>query len=442
MTFFVGNKEYFPGISSIAYEGKESSNPLAFKFYDRSKQLLGKTLEEHLRFAVCYWHSFCGTGSDPFGPGTRVFPWDGHASLMDRAKGRLDAAFEFITKLGVPFYCFHDRDMAPPGATVRESEENLKVLVSLARERQQSTGVRLLWGTANLFSDPRYMNGAATNPDFRVVTHAAAQVKCALDATVELGGKNYVFWGGREGYCSLLNTDMQRELDNLGQFLRLARDYGRSNGFTGTFLIEPKPMEPSKHQYDFDAATVIGFLRAQGLDKDFKLNIEANHATLAGHSFSHDLQVSADAGLLGSIDANRGDPQNGWDTDQFPTDLYQTAQAMYVVLRSGGFVTGGLNFDAKIRRNSTDAEDLFIAHIGGMDAFARGLEVAAALIERSPLVRMLEARYESFQQGDGLRFSRGELTLEHLAKLAHNHEYLPLISGKQELIENIINQYL
>jgi xylose isomerase len=442
MSPFIGNREYFPGIASIPFEGKESKNPLSFKFYDRKKRVLGKSLEEHLRFAVCYWHSFCGTGSDPFGSGTRVFPWETHADPMDKAKGRLDAAFEFFTKLGVPFYCFHDRDMAPAGSTVCESEKNLNQLVALAKERQKASGVQLLWGTANLFSDPRYMNGAATNPDFRVLTHAAAQVKCAIDATVELGGENYVFWGGREGYTALLNTDMKRELDNMGQFLRLARDYGRKHGFKGTYLIEPKPMEPSKHQYDFDAATVIGFLRAQGLDKDFKLNIEANHATLAGHTFSHELQVAADAGLLGSVDANRGDPQNGWDTDQFPTDVYQTTEAMMVVLGAGGLKTGGLNFDAKIRRNSSDAEDLFLAHIGGMDAFARGLEVAARLIENSPISAMRSARYRSFEEGDGLRFSQGELALNDLAVLAEKHENLPLISGKQELIENIVNQYL
>jgi len=442
MSPFIGNKEYFPGISSIPYEGKSSKNPLAFKFYDKGKRVLGKTLEEHLRFAVCYWHSFCGGGSDPFGDDTRVFPWASYPTALDKAKGKLDAAFEFFTKLGVPYYCFHDRDIAPAGDTVAESERNLKTLVTLAKERQATTGVKLLWGTANLFSHPRYMNGAATNPDFRVVTHAAAQVKAAIDATIELGGQNYVFWGGREGYTMLLNTDMKRELDNMGQFLRLARDYGRSSGFKGTFLIEPKPMEPSKHQYDVDAATVIGFLRAQGLDKDFKLNIEANHATLAGHSFSHDLQVAADAGLLGSVDANRGDPQNGWDTDQFPTDLYQTTEAMMIILQAGGFASGGLNFDAKVRRNSTDPEDLFIAHIGGMDAFARGLEVAAKLIEDGPITSMRTNRYRSFQEGDGLRYSQGELNLKELARMAEANENLPALSGKQELIENIINQYL
>ena len=442
MSYFIGEKEFFPGIPAIAYEGRDSSNPLSFKFYDPGKRVLGKTMAEHLRFAVAYWHTFCAGGADQFGDGTRVFPWDSAPTPLDRARQKLDAAFEFFTKLGVSFYCFHDRDIAPAGATVGESEKNLQALVALAKERQQATGVGLLWGTANLFSHPRYMNGAATSPDFRVVTHAAAQVKAAIDATVALGGQGYVFWGGREGYTTLLNTDMKRELENMARFLALARDYGRKNGFTGTFYIEPKPMEPSKHQYDFDAATVIGFLRAHGLDKDFKLNIEANHATLAGHSFSHELQVAADAGLLGSIDANRGDPQNGWDTDQFPTDLYQAAEAMAIVLRAGGFTTGGLNFDAHVRRNSTDAEDLFLAHIGGMDTFARGLEIAARLLEESPLKDLTAKRYASFSEGDGLRFSRGELTLADLAALAATHEDVPRTSGKQELIENVINQYL
>ncbi len=399
MSYFVGAKEHFPGIGRIAFEGRSSQNPLSFKFYEPGRLVRGKTMREHLRFAVAYWHSFCGTGSDPFGPGTLVFPWDAAATPMDRARHRLDAVFEFATKIGLEFYCFHDRDMAPEGATVGESERNLQTLVALAKERQQATGVKLLWGTANLFSDPRYMNGAATNPDFRVVTHAAAQVKAAIDATIALGGSGYVFWGGREGYTSLLNTDMKRELENLARFLAMARDYGRKAGFTGAFFIEPKPMEPSKHQYDFDAATVIGFLRAHGLDGDFMLNIEANHATLAGHSFSHELQVAADAGLLGSIDANRGDAQNGWDTDQFPTDLYQATEAMMIVLQAGGLTRGGLNFDAKVRRNSTDPEDLFLAHIGGMDAFARGLEIAAKLLDESPLKDLKARRYASFTGG-------------------------------------------
>ena len=443
MSKFIGNREYFPRIDTIAYEGPDSSNPLAFKFYDKDKIVAGKSLKEHLRFAVCYWHSFCGTGSDPFGSNrTRPMPWEERSDALDRAKDRLDAAFEFFTKLGVPYYCFHDRDLAPAGDTVGQSEKNLQVLVGLAKERQQATGVKLLWGTANVFSDPRYMNGAATNPEFDVLTHAAAQVKAAIDATVELGGENYVFWGGREGYGSLMNTDIKREVEHLGRFLSLARDYARLAGFSGTFLVEPKPMEPTKHQYDFDAATVIGFLKAHGLERDFKLNIEANHATLAGHSFSHELTIAANAGLLGSIDANRGDPQNGWDTDQFPTDLYQAAEAMMIVLEAGGLGRGGLNFDAKLRRNSTDLEDLFLAHIGGMDTFARGLLVAERILRQSPLPAMKNERYRSFDQGEGLRFCRGELTLEDLARLAAQRENLPLVSGKQELIENIFNQYL
>jgi xylose isomerase len=441
MSHFVGAKEHFPGIGKVKFEGPKSNNPLAFKFYDENQVVAGKTMRDHLRFAVCYWHSFCGAGADPFGMGTRTFSWDGHGGPLEDAKARLDAAFEFFTKLGVPYYCFHDRDMSPAGATVRESLSNLKVLVELAKERQKATGVKLLWGTANLFSDPRFMNGAMTNPHFDIVTHAAAQVKAAIDATIELGGENYVFWGGREGYTALLNTNMKRELDNMGRFLTMARDYGRAHGFKGTFLIEPKPMEPSKHQYDVDSATVIGFLREHGLAGDFKLNIEANHATLSGHTFTHDLQVASDAGLLGSIDANRGDPQNGWDTDQFPTDLYQTTEAMMVVLRQGGLGSGGLNFDAKVRRNSTDPEDLFIAHIGGMDAFARGLSVAARILSDSPLDAMVKERYRSFDEGNGLKFREGKMDLAELAKLAETAEP-KRISGKTELIENMINQYL
>jgi xylose isomerase len=440
--FFVGGKEYYPGIGKIPYEGRDSDNPLAFKFYNPEKLVGGKTMKEHLRFSVAYWHSFCNVLDDPFGPGTRIFPWAGAGSPMDQAKAKLDAAFEFITKIGAPYYCFHDRDLAPEGASVAESEKNLQTLVALAKERQKATGVKLLWGTANLFSHPRFMNGAATNPDFQVLTYAAAQVKAELEATKELGGENYVFWGGREGYFSLLNTDTKREVEHMARFLSLARDYGRKIGFTGTFLIEPKPMEPTKHQYDFDASTVIGFLRNFGLDKDFKLNLEANHATLAGHSFGHDLQMAADAGLLGSIDANRGDPQNGWDTDQFPVSVYDTAEVMMVLLQAGGFTTGGFNFDAKIRRSSTDAEDLFLAHIGGMDAFAMGLEVAYRLINDAKLPEMKRARYASFDSGDGAAFEKGTLTLAALAELAKKGGEPRQISGKQELYENIVNRYV
>ncbi|MBN2528967.1 MAG: xylose isomerase [Deltaproteobacteria bacterium] len=442
MAYYKGKKEHFAGIGKIPFEGRDSDNPLAYKFYDENKVVAGKTMKEHLRFAVAYWHSFCGTGADPFGAGTRDFSWECHSSAMDNAMEKLDAAFEFITKLGIPYYCFHDRDISPAGDSRAESEANLKKIVAAAKERQDSTGVKLLWGTANLFSHPKFMNGASTNPQFDVVAAAGAQIKAAIDATVALGGENYVFWGGREGYTCLLNTDMKRELAHMGRFLQMCRDYARSVGFNGVFLIEPKPMEPSKHQYDVDAATVIGFLKEHGLEKDFKLNIEANHATLASHSFTHELQTAADAGMLGSIDANRGDEQNGWDTDQFPTNIYQTAEAMMVVLENGGLGSGGLNFDAKVRRNSTDAEDLFLAHIGGMDAFARGLEIADKLLTESALPKMKADRYASWNDGNGQTFEKGEMDLKALAELAPATEEMTLVSGKQELLENIINQYL
>ena len=441
-TVLIGNRTYFPGIAAIRYEGPESDNPLSFKTYDPERVVAGKTMEAHLRFAVCFWHTFHGNGADPFGPGTRFYPWAEQRDPMSQAIDRLDAAFEFFSKLGVPFYCFHDRDLAPEGAGIAASEANLEAMVSRAEERQEASGVRLLWGTANLFSHPRYMNGAATNPDFAVLAHAGAQVKAALDATVALGGANYVFWGGREGYSSLFNTDTEKELAHFARFLEMARDYGRSIGFEGTFLVEPKPMEPMYHQYDFDAQTVIGFLRRHGLDGDFKLNIEANHATLAGHSFAHDLRMSADAGLLGSIDANRGNPQNGWDTDQFPTDLYDCVHAMMIVLEQGGFVTGGLNFDAKLRRESTDPEDLFLAHIGGMDSFARGLLVAERVLADPRYRAIRETRYASFEVGEGARFTEGQLTLTDLRDHAARHGEPEQISGKQELIENLINDHL
>ncbi|MBB3843431.1 xylose isomerase [Xanthomonas arboricola] len=440
-TVYIGAKEYFPGIGKIGFEGRDSDNPLAFKVYDANKQIGDKTMAEHLRFAVAYWHSFCGNGADPFGPGTRAYPWDIGNTALNRAEAKADAAFEFFTKLGVPYYCFHDIDLSPDADDIGEYQSNLKHMVGIAKQRQADTGIKLLWGTANLFSHPRYMNGASTNPDFNVVARAAVQVKAAIDATVELGGENYVFWGGREGYACLHNTQMKREQDNMARFLTLARDYGRAIGFTGNFLIEPKPMEPMKHQYDFDSATVIGFLRQHGLDQDFKLNIEANHATLSGHSFEHDLQVASDAGLLGSIDANRGNPQNGWDTDQFPTDLYDTVGAMLVVLRQGGLAPGGLNFDAKVRRESSDPQDLFLAHIGGMDAFARGLEVANALLTSSPLEQWRAERYASFDSGAGADFANGSSTLVDLAKYAAGNEPKQL-SGRQEAYENLINQYL
>lgn len=441
-TVFKGNKEYFPGIDQISYEGPESDNPLAFKAYDPNREVRGKTMEEHLRFAVCYWHTFCATGADPFGPGTRNHPWATAEEPQERAFERIDAAFEFFTKLNVPYYCFHDFDLAWEGKSVAESEANMQIMVAAAKERQADTGMKLLWGTANLFSHPRYMNGASTNPSFAVVARAGAQLKAAIDATIELGGENYVFWGGREGYVCLQNTDTKREVEHFARFLEMARDYARANGFEGTFLIEPKPMEPMKHQYDFDCQTVIGFLRFHGLAGDFKLNIEANHATLAGHTFAHDLRMAADAGLLGSIDANRGDPQNGWDTDQFPLDLYDCVHGMMVVLNAGGLGSGGLNFDAKIRRESTDLEDMFIAHIGGMDSFARGLLIADRVLNDSRINDLHYGRYASFDSGDGKRFEDGELDLRALRDIAAAAGEPKQLSGKQELLENLINDYI
>ncbi len=439
---FIGDREYFKGISKIQFEGGESDNPLAFKFYDENKMIGGKTMADHLRFAACYWHTFCAKGADPFGPDTQNFEWDNASGPIAAATQKMDAAFEFFTKLGVPYYCFHDIDMSPEGPNVIQYEKNLQTMVTKAKERQDASGMKLLWGTANVFSNPRYMNGASTNPNFDVVAYAGTQVKNALDATIALGGENYVFWGGREGYMSLLNSNTKREQDHMATFLTAARDYGRANGFKGTFLIEPKPMEPTKHQYDFDAQTVIGFLRHHGLDGDFKLNIEANHATLAGHSFAHDLQMAANEGLLGSIDANRGDPQNGWDTDQFPTDLNDTVSAMMVVLEAGGLGSGGLNFDAKVRRESTNMEDIFIGHIGGMDSFAFGLEVAHSIQENSLIPTMKKDRYSSFDSGNGAQFEAGKLGLESLRDIAvTNGEPTPL-SGRQELYENIFNQYV
>jgi xylose isomerase len=441
-TLFIGETEFFPAIGRIEYEGPDSDNPLSFKAYDPERVVAGKSMEEHLRFAVCYWHTFCADGGDPFGPGTRVLPWKSGTDAMQIARNKMDAAFEFFTKLNVPFYCFHDRDMAPEGSSVAESEFNLSTLVSLAKERQQATGMQLLWGTANLFSHPRYMNGGATNPNFTVVAHAGAQVKAALDATVALGGQNYVFWGGREGYSCLFNTDTRKELEHFARFLSMARDYGRSIGFEGTFLIEPKPMEPMYHQYDVDAQTVIGFLRHHNLDRDFKLNIEANHATLAGHSSAHDLQMAVDAGMLGSVDANRGNPQNGWDTDQFPMDMYDCVQNMMIVLRAGGLGSGGFNFDAKVRRESTDLADLFLGHIGGMDAYARALIIADRIIGDGKLDDFRASRYVSFEQPDGQRFEAGGMSLVELRDLAQGNPEPVQESGKQEWVENLMNDYM
>ncbi|MBG0859315.1 MAG: xylose isomerase [Bacteroidales bacterium] len=438
---YKGKKEYYPGIGKIKFEGNKSKNPLAFKWYNPEQVLSGKKMKDHLRFAIAFWHSFCGDGGDPFGSPTHAFPWHNVTNHDDQARMKLDAAFEFFTKIGSGFYCFHDVDVVGNGS-VAEIEKRLDKIVPVMKKMQQQTGVKLLWGTANLFSHPRYMNGAATNPDFAVVVNVAAQLKNAIDATIELGGVNYVFWGGREGYMSLHNTDMKREVDHMAMMLTLARDYGRKKGFKGTFLIEPKPMEPSKHQYDYDAATVIGFLRNYGLDKDFKLNVEVNHATLAGHSFAHDLQVAADAGMLGSIDANKGDYQNGWDTDEFPTNVYEVAEAMMVILRAGGFTNGGINFDAKIRRNSSDIEDLFIAHISGMDTFARALLIADKVLKESDYLKMRKKRYASFDKGPGKDFEKGRLTLEQLKAIALKNGEPRTISGKQELYEQLINMYL
>ena len=442
MDYLIGNKEFFPGIARIKYEGKESNNPLSFKYYDENKVIEGKTLKEHLRFAMAYWHTLLGTGGDPFGPGTKEFQWNLKSDPIDQARERMDAAFEFTSKMGIPFYCFHDYDLVAEGESIQESEKRLDRIVQYAKQKQKDSGIRLLWGTANLFSHPRYMNGAATNPDFNVITWSGVQVKNALDATIELGGQNYVFWGGREGYMSLLNTNMKREIEHLAQFLHLAKDYARRNGFTGTFLIEPKPMEPTKHQYDYDTATVIGFLRHFGLDKDFKLNIEVNHATLAGHTFQHEVQLAADAGLFGSIDANRGDYQNGWDTDQFPINLYELVESMLVIIEAGGFTQGGINFDARARRNSTDLEDIFIAHIAGMDAFARAFIIAHNILQKSDYLKMRKERYSSFNTGDGAKYEKGLLKLEDLHALAVKNGEPAQISGKQELYEAILNQYI
>ena len=438
----LGDREYFKGIDRIPYEGRESDNPLAFKYYDPEKVVAGKPMREHFKFAVAYWHTFCGTGGDPFGPGTKQFPWDAFSNPLEAAVAKADAAFEFITKMGFGYYCFHDFDLVAEAPTLAESERRIQHMVGYLKQKQEASGVRLLWGTANCFSHPRYMNGAASNPDFQVVAHAGAQVKIALDATMELGGENYVFWGGREGYMSLLNTRMKLEQDHIGRFLNMAKDYARNQGFTGTFFIEPKPMEPTKHQYDFDAATSINSIRQYGLEKDFKLNIEVNHATLAQHTFQHELQVAADAGMLGSIDANRGDYQNGWDTDQFPNNILEVTEAMLVLLQSGGLQGGGVNFDAKTRRNSTDLEDIFHAHIGGADTFARALLAADAILTHSPYSRMLSDRYASFRNGKGKEFSQGKLSLEDLYSMAKDAPEPAQISGKQELFENILNQYI
>ena len=432
---------YFPKVKKIPYLGPESKEMMAFTHYDENRVVLGKTMKEHFRFAVSYWHSFNGTGADPFGTGTRILPWNKGRDAYKRAKNKMDAAFEFIGKLGIPFYCFHDVDLIDEGATIAEYEKRMKFITDYALKKQKETGIQLLWGTANLFSHPRYMNGASTNPDFNVVAYAGTQVKACIDATIKLGGQNYVFWGGREGYMSLLNTDMKREKEHLATFLKMARDYGRKKGFKGTFLIEPKPMEPSKHQYDFDAATCISFLQEHDLMSDFKLNIEVNHATLASHTFEHELQVSADSGVLGSIDANRGDYQNGWDTDQFPIDLFELVQAMLVIAQNG-LGTGGVNFDAKVRRNSTDMADMFVAHIAGMDVFARALLITEDLLNNSDFTKMRKERYASFDKGNGAKFEQGKMTLDTLRRHALKNGEPDQISGQQEIYERLINMYI
>ena len=435
-------KVYFPSVEKIKFEGKESKNPLAFRYYDAKKVVYGKTMEEWFKFSMAWWHTLCAEGGDPFGGGTQVHPWVGAADALQAAKDKMDAGFEFMTKIGIEYYCFHDLDLVSEGSSIEEYEANLKAIVAYAKEKQAATGIKLMWGTANVFSPARYMNGASTNPDFDSAARAMLQIKNSIDATIELGGKAYVFWGGREGYMSLLNTNMKREKQHMGTMLQMARDYGRAKGFKGVFLIEPKPMEPMKHQYDVDTETVIGFLKQFGLENDFKINIEVNHATLAGHTFEHELQCAVDNGMLGAIDANRGDVQNGWDTDQFPVDIFELTQAMIVVLQGGGMQGGGTNFDAKIRRNSTDNEDLFIAHVGAMDIMARALEAAAAILEESPYKKMVADRYASYDAGKGKEFEEGKLTFEDVYAYAKANGEPKQISGKQELYEAIVNMYI
>ncbi len=437
----MANKEYFPEIGKIKFEGKDSKNPLAFHYYNPDQVVCGKPMKDWLKFAMAWWHTLCAEGGDQFGGPTKSFPWNDAECPICKAKQKVDAGFEIMQKLGIGYYCFHDTDLVDEAATIEEYEANLKEIVAYLKEKQAQTGIKLLWGTANVFGHKRYMNGASTNPDFDVAARAMVQIKNAMDATMALGGECYVFWGGREGYMSLLNTDMKREKQHMATMLGMARDYARAKGFKGTFLIEPKPMEPTKHQYDADTETVIGFLRANGLDKDFKVNIEVNHATLAGHTFEHELQCAADAGLLGSIDANRGDYQNGWDTDQFPIDLYELTQAMMVILKNGGLV-GGTNFDAKTRRNSTDLDDIIIAHVSGMDIMARALLVAADVLTKSELPKMLKERYASFDSGKGKEFEEGKLTLEQVVEYAKTKGEPKATSGKQELYETIVNMYI
>ena len=438
----MATKVYFPSVEKIKFEGKESKNPLAFRYYDAEKVVYGKTMKEWFKFSMAWWHTLCADGGDPFGGQTQKHPWVGAADALQAAKDKMDAGFEFMQKAGIEYYCFHDIDLVSEGGSIEEYEANLKAIVAYAKQKQAETGIKLMWGTANVFSHARYMNGASTNPNFDAAARAMVQIKNAMDATIELGGKAYVFWGGREGYMSLLNTNMKREKQHMGMMLTKARDYARAKGFKGVFLIEPKPMEPMKHQYDVDTETVIGFLKEFGLENDFKINIEVNHATLAGHTFEHELQCAVDAGMLGAIDANRGDVQNGWDTDQFPVDIYELTQAMLVILQGGGMQGGGTNFDAKIRRNSTDNEDLFIAHIAAMDVMARALETAAEILEKSPYKKMVSDRYASYDSGKGKEFEEGKLSFEDCVAYAKSKGEPKQISGKQELYEAIVNMYI
>ncbi len=434
--------EYFPGIKEVKYEGPDSKNPLAFKHYNPSEKVMGKTMANHLRFAVCYWHTFKGLGGDPFGPGTMIREYNNSNDPMQVAEMTLDAAFEFFTKLGVQYWCFHDRDIAPEADTLAETNQRLDRIVSLAKKKQKETGMKLLWGTTNMFSHRRFLAGASTNPSPAIFAYAASQVKKAMEVTQELGGEGYVFWGGREGYDTLLNTDLQRELDHLGLFMNMAVDYKKKIGFKGQFYIEPKPKEPTKHQYDFDAGNCHAFLQKYGLMDHFKMNIESNHATLAGHTFHHELAYCAANGILGSVDANRGDLLLGWDTDQFPTDIYETALAMYIILKSGGFTTGGLNFDAKVRRQSIDPMDLFHAHIGSMDAFARGLKIAAKLLKDKVLDKFIQQRYSGWGKDLGKKIENKKVGFTELEEYTLKNGEPEVQSGRQEMLENLLNDYI
>lgn len=440
----MANKEYFPGIGKIKFEGTDSYNPLAYRYYDADRIVLGKPMKEWLKFAMAWWHTLCAEGGDQFGGGTKQFPWNSASDPVEAAKNKVDAGFEFMQKMGIEYFCFHDVDLVSEGNSVEEYEANLKAVVAYIKEKMAETGIKNLWGTANVFSHARYMNGAATNPDFDVVARAAVQIKNAIDATIELGGSNYVFWGGREGYETLLNTNMGLELDNMARLMKMTVDYARSIGYKGDFYIEPKPKEPTKHQYDFDTATVLGFLRKYGLEKDFKMNIEANHATLAQHTFQHELRVARDNGVFGSIDANQGDMLLGWDTDQFPTNIYDAALCMYEVLKAGGFTNGGLNFDSKARRGSYTPEDIFHSYIAGMDTFALGLKIADKIITDGRIDKFVDDRYASWKTGIGADIISGKATLADLEKYALDKGEVTdsLTSGRQEMLESILNNIM